>query len=381
MTELRITGGQVLLPSDGLQSIDLSIQNARIDRLDATPADGKRVDASGLLVLPGIVDIHGDAFERQVQPRPGVDFPVDVALADTEAQLLANGITTAFHGITLSWEPGLRSVTQWRKLLDGLDARPWTCDMRVHLRWEAYNLDALDTALADIEAGRVHLVAFNDHTPAILKKTADPVAGAKYSDRAGMTLAEFRALTERIARRSDQVPAALERIGAAARGAGVALASHDDATIATRQEFRARGARICEFPMAEEVGQFARDAGDWVVMGCPNVVRGGSHLGWASAARLAEAGICNVLSSDYFYPAMLRAALILAGRGVLDLPRAWALVSANPAAAAGLKDRGTIAEGMRADLVLVDPAQPRVVATIAGGRLAHVTADGAARLH
>lgn len=381
MTELRITGGQVLLPSDGLQSIDLSIQNARIDRLDATPADGKRVDASGLLVLPGIVDIHGDAFERQVQPRPGVDFPVDVALADTEAQLLANGITTAFHGITLSWEPGLRSVTQWRKLLDGLDARPWTCDMRVHLRWEAYNLDALDTALADIEAGRVHLVAFNDHTPAILKKTADPVAGAKYSDRAGMTLAEFRALTERIARRSDQVPGALERIGAAARGAGVALASHDDATIATRQEFRARGARICEFPMAEEVGQFARDEGDWVVMGCPNVVRGGSHLGWASAARLAEAGICNVLSSDYFYPAMLRAALILAGRGVLDLPRAWALVSANPAAAAGLKDRGTIAEGMRADLVLVDPAQPRVVATIAGGRLAHVTADGAARLH
>jgi alpha-D-ribose 1-methylphosphonate 5-triphosphate diphosphatase len=381
MSELRITGGQVLLPSDGLQSIDLSISNARIDRLDAAPADGKRLDASGLLVLPGIVDIHGDAFERQVQPRPGVDFPVDIALADTEAQLLANGITTAFHGITLSWEPGLRSVTQWRKLLDGLDARKWTCDMRVHLRWEAYNLDALETALADIEAGRVHLVAFNDHTPAIMKKTADPVAGAKYSDRAGMTLAEFRALTERIAERAPHVPAALERIGAAARAAGVALASHDDATIETRQEFRGRGARICEFPMAEEVGQYARDEGDWVVMGCPNVVRGGSHLGWASAARLAEAGICNVLSSDYFYPAMLRAAMILAGRGVLDLPRAWALISANPAAAGGLTDRGVIAEGKRADLVLVDPAQPRVVATIVGGRLAHVTAEGAARLH
>ena len=102
--------------------------------------------------------------------------------------------------------------------------------------------------------------------------------------------------------------------------------------------------------MAEEVGQEARAAGDWVVMGCPNVVRGGSHLGWASAARMAEAGICSVLSSDYFYPAMLRAALILADRGVLDLPRAWALISANPAAAAGLTDRGAIAEGLRADL-------------------------------
>jgi alpha-D-ribose 1-methylphosphonate 5-triphosphate diphosphatase len=132
--------------------------------------------------------------------------------------------------------------------------------------------------------------------------------------------------------------------------------------------------------MAEEVGEHAREAGDWVVMGSPNVVRGRSHLGWASAARLAEAGICSVLSSDYFYPAMLRAALILAGRGVLDLPRAWALISANPAAAAGLTDRGRIAEGARADLVLVDPARQRAVATIAEGRIAHLTAEAAARL-
>jgi alpha-D-ribose 1-methylphosphonate 5-triphosphate diphosphatase len=115
-------------------------------------------------------------------------------------------------------------------------------------------------------------------------------------------------------------------------------------------------------------------------MGSPNVVRGGSHLGWASAARLAEAGICNVLSSDYFYPAMLRAALILAARGVLDLPRAWGLISANPAAAAGLVDRGAIAEGLRADLVLVDPNVPCAVATIADGRIAYLTAQGAARL-
>jgi len=382
MHSLHITGGQVLLPDDGVQPIDVSLADGRIGRLGGAPASGgMRLDASDLLVLPGIVDIHGDAFERQVQPRPGVDFPADLALADTESQLLANGITTAFHGITLSWEPGLRSLPQWRRMLDALGARSWTCDMRVHLRWEAYNLDALDVALADIAAGRVHLVAFNDHTPSILKKTADPVANAKYSDRAGMTLADFHALAQRISERANEVPAALERIAAAARAAGVTLASHDDATIATRQAFRARGARICEFPMAEEVGEDARAAGDWVVMGCPNVVRGGSHLGWTSAARLAEAGICSVLTSDYFYPAMLRAALILAGRGVLDLPRAWALISANPAAAAGLTDRGSIAEGARADLVLVDPVQPRVIATVAGGRLAHLTAEGSARLH
>jgi len=115
-------------------------------------------------------------------------------------------------------------------------------------------------------------------------------------------------------------------------------------------------------------------------MGCPNVVRGGSHLGWTSAARMVEAGICRVLSSDYFYPAMLRAAFVLAERGALDLPHAWALISGNPAAATALDDRGTIAEGLRADIVLVDPTIPRVVATIAGGNIAYLTAEGAARL-
>lgn len=380
MERLRITGGRVLLRSDGEQITDLALQDGRIAGIGRSGGGGVELDARDLLVLPGIVDIHGDAFERQLQPRPGVGFSADIALHDTEAQLLANGITTAFHGVTLSWEPGLRSLSAWQALLDALEARRWTCDMRVHLRWEAFNLAALDTALADIAAGRVHLVAFNDHTPAILKKIKDPVEGAKYSGRAGMGIDEFRALADQINARAQAVPAALERVAAAAREAGVPMASHDDATIATRSAFRARGARICEFPMAEEVGQEARAAGDWVVMGCPNVVRGGSHLGWASAARLAEAGICNVLSSDYFYPAMLRAAFVLAARGVLDRSSAWALISTNPAAAAGLTDRGAIAEGLRADLVLVDPTIPRVVATVVGGRIAYSTAEGAARL-
>jgi len=375
MQSLRITGGRVLLP-EGEHQADIILRDGLI--AEDGPAQGT-IDASGLLVLPGIVDIHGDAFERQLQPRPGVDFPAELALRDTEAQLLANGITTAFHGVTLSWEPGLRSRDAWSALIAALHARDWTCDMRVHLRWEAYNLDALETAIADITGGRVHLLAFNDHTPSIIKKLKDPVAGAKYSDRAGMTLDAFRDLAGRIAARSGQVADGLDRIGAAARAAGLPMASHDDDAIAVRQAFRARGARICEFPMAEEVGQSARDAGDFVVMGSPNVVRGRSHLGWASAAVMAEAGICNILSSDYFYPAMLRAAMILSGRGVFDLPRAWALISANPAAAAGLTDRGTIEPGKRGDIVLVDPAGPTVVATIAGGRIAHMTAQGVSR--
>ena len=363
---LTITNGQALI-NGALVPADIFVSEGRIT--DAAAPHARRVDASGLLVLPGIVDIHGDAFERQIQPRPGVNFPFDLALADTERQLLANGITTAFHGVTLSWEPGLRGVETWRALLDALDAHHGTCDMRVHLRWEAFNLDALDTAVADIAAGRVHLLAFNDHTPSILQRLGDDAKTSKYSERGNMTLADFRDLAHRVAARAAEVPASLDRIAQAARAAGLPMASHDDDSVATRAHFRAQGAAICEFPMAEAVGRTAIAAGEAVVMGAPNVVRGGSHLGWASAALMAEAGVCSVLASDYYYPAMLRAAFILAGRGVLSLPQAWALISENPARAGKLDDRGVIGSGKRGDLVIVD-AQGTLRATIVAGRIA-----------
>ena len=380
MRPLRIAGGEVLVPDHGFVTDDLSIADGRI----AAAADpGAAVlDARGTKVLPGLIDIHGDAFERQLQPRPGVGIDAGLALAETERQLLANGITTAYHGVTLSWEPGLRGIDSWRALVEALHARSWVCDMRLHLRWEACNLDALETAVADIAAGHVHLLGFNDHTPAILRRLHDPVQAAKYSDRAGLSLEAFRALAAGIGARAGEVEPALERIAAAARAASLPMASHDDASLAAREAFRRRGARICEFPVAAEVAEAAAAAGDFVVMGSPNVVRGGSHLGWASAAVLAEAGICRVLTSDYFYPCLLQAPFVLARRGGLDLAAAWALVSSHAADAVFLSDRGRLLPGRRADVVLVDDREgwARPVATIAAGRLAWMSADGAARL-
>ena len=379
---LLVAGGRALLPDGAGRVADLLIEDGRIVRIGAGPAPGaRRFDASGLLVLPGIVDLHGDAFERQIQPRHGIEFPMPLALRDTEAQLLANGITTAFHAVTLSWEPGLRGPVAWRAMLDALDAmRPGAaCDMRVHMRWELHNLDALEMALADIEAGRVHLVSFNDHTPAILRKIGDPAAAAKYSERAMLSVPEFRALAGRARRPDADVAAATRRVAAAARRHGLPMASHDDDSVAARAAYRGLGARICEFPMAEDVAGAAQAAGDWVVMGAPNVVRGGSHLGWASAAALAERGLCTVLSSDYYYPALMQAAFALARAGALPLSQAWALISASPARAAGLLDRGEIAEGMRADLAVVSPDGGAVVATIAQGRAAYLGKAGAGR--
>jgi len=374
-----VTGGRVLRGAV-LEDGALALTNGNVAEQAAPGA--MRFDATGLLVLPGLVDIHGDAHERQLQPRPGVNLPVPLALRDSAAQLVACGITTAYLGVTLSWEPGLRSLDAWRALKAALPAAraEAATDLRVHLRFEADNLDALEDALEGIADGSVHLLGFNDHTPGILKKLDDQAAAAKYAGRAGMGVPEFSALVQRVAARRGEVPAARARLAAAAANAGIPVLSHDDATTEDRLLFRGLGARICEFPMAEAVAADARAAGEPVVMGAPNVVRGGSHLGWASAAPLAERGLVTVLASDYVWPTLLQAAFVMVDRGVLDLPRAWALVSRNPAEACGLTDRGMLAPGLRGDVVMVDPATRAPAAVFAAGALAWIAPGASLRL-
>lgn len=374
-----IAGGEALL--DGrLARAELALADGVVARGATTGA--RHFDASGLLVLPGLVDIHGDAHERQMQPRPGVSVPPALALRDSVAQLLAAGITTAYLGVTLSWEPGLRGIEAWRATLAAVEEARGRVgvDLRIHCRFEADNLDALEEVVADIAAGRVQLLAYNDHTPGIVKRLDDAKQVAKYAGRAGISPEAFRALVDRAWSRRAEVPAARARLAAAARAAGIPMLSHDDATPAMRRDFRALGARICEFPMAEAVAEEARAMGEHVVMGAPNVVRGGSHLGWAAAAPLAERGLVTVLASDYVWPTMAEAAFVLVGRGVLDLAGAWALVSTNPAEAAGLADRGRLAPGLRGDVVLMEGARRAPVATFAAGRLAWLSPEGAARL-
>jgi len=301
-------------------------------------------------------------------------------MRDAVAQIAAAGIATAHLAVTCSWESGLRSVATWQALTVALAELDTPLDLRVHLRFEADNLDALPLVEAAVAAGAVHLLAFNDHTPAILRKLADPATVGGYAARAGVTSAAFRAQAEAAAARRGGIAAARGRLADAARSAGTPMLSHDDADVATREAFRALGARICEFPMSEAVAIAARAAGDAVLMGAPNVVRGGSHLNWAAAAPLAERGLVTVLASDYHWPSLLAAPFALAARGTLGLSEAWALVAENPAAAATLTDRGRLALGLRADVIVVDPAGPELVALFARGKLAYLGAAGAARL-
>ena len=165
MTDILIEGGEALLGGE-FADTSLRIENGEIAAAGARHGRAALgLDASGLKVLPGIIDLHGDAFERQMMPRPGVDFPVDVALADSDRQAVGNGITTVFHATTWSWEPGLRGADNARLLLEAIEAmRPQlAADTRFHLRQETYNLDAEAEISQWLSDGRIDLFAFNDH--------------------------------------------------------------------------------------------------------------------------------------------------------------------------------------------------------------------------
>ncbi len=374
MTDIIIEGGRTLIGSD-LTETSLHIADGRIADIGRGARDAAmRIDARGLLVLPGIVDLHGDAFERQMMPRPGVGFPIDVALLDTDRQLVANGITTAFHGVTWSWEPGLRGAENAHALVDTISAlrSQLAVDTRVHLRHETYNLDAEPVLVDWLASGQIDLLAFNDHMSMTALDPTRPQKRVRMAERTGLSLDEFDRLVERIASRGDDVPASISRLATASRAAGIPMLSHDDETPEQRQGFRAQGVRIAEFPVNEATAREAADASEFTVFGAPNVVRGGSHTGWTSATEMVRKGLCSVLASDYYYPAMLLAAFRLVGEGVLPLTQAWKLISQAPAAAAGLTDRGQLAAGLRADIIVVDAAQalrPRIVAVVAAGRL------------
>ena len=385
MTDIFIEGGYALLGGEFCKT-SLKIAGGEIAAVDPDHGRGSiGIDASGLKVLPGIVDLHGDAFERQMMPRPGVDFPIDVALVDSDRQAISNGITTVYHATTWSWEPGLRSGDNARQLLEAIETlRPQlAADTRFHLRQETYNLDAEAEIAQWLSDGRIDLLAFNDHMNSIVASAARPRKRAQVVERCGISNEEFDSLVERVVARAPDVPASIARLANAARSAGVKMLSHDDESPAMRKAFRAQGVRIAEFPVNEETAREAAEAGDAIVFGAPNVVRGGSHTGWTKAADMIAKGLCSILASDYYYPAPILAAFRLAADGVLPLPEAWNLISAAPARAAGLTDRGVLAVGYRADIVLVDDdvaMRPRIVAVIAAGRLVHL-ADASRLIH
>ena len=390
-------GAEVYLPGE-IANTTVTVADGVIVEIGG-PVQGLEISAHGKILAPAIIDVHGDAFERQLMPRPGVYFPLEVALIDTDRQLAANGIATAYHAITLGWEPGLRDVARGRELIQSIQdlALRLTVENRVQLRWETFAFEALDVIELALKGPLLPSVGFNDHTSMTMRAYDVPVQERAFelspdfsiaslddermkqrtlskAQRAGLSQEDYISLLGKVWDRRSDVPNKISEVASMASAVGAPMLSHDDTRADTRAYFRNLGASVAEFPMVMEAVEAARKHEDLIILGAPNAARGGSHIGSIGAADMVEAGLCDALASDYFYPAMLAAIDRLDREKRADRVTLWSLLSSGPARAMRLNDRGRITIGSRADLVLVDWTNgqaPVIEGTWIAGRAAY----------
>lgn len=326
------------------------------------------VDLDGDLLIPGLVELHTDNLEGHMMPRPKAVWPGIAAVIAHDAQIVASGITTVFDAMSIGdiQSDGHRKQ-HLQRMLDALgDAQEkglTKADHRIHLRCEVSDPDMQSLLDPLVETRKPGLLSVMDHTPGQRQFVSIDVYRTYYQGKHGLNDREMEIFMEK--RLADQkrwsAPNRAHVVGIA-RDHGIQLASHDDATGAHVAEAVADGMTIAEFPTTVEAARASHSAGLAVMMGGPNLVRGGSHSGNVSARDLAEHGYLDVISSDYAPISLLHGAILLHEEVGYDLPRAIATVTWRPAEAAGLTDRGEIAPGKRADLVRIEhsPHHPLV---------------------
>jgi alpha-D-ribose 1-methylphosphonate 5-triphosphate diphosphatase len=370
--------GARTLTSIGWSEAPLAVADGVI-QADVT---GRSIDLSGYLILPGIVDPHGDGFERHMAPRRGALREAEHGVVACAAELAANGITTAVLAQFFSWEGGMRGPEFGEHVFASVcHVRPTVAvDLRLQLRLETHLMDDFARAEAAIDRFEIGYVVFNDHLPhQRLAEGRKPPRLTGQALKSGRNPEAHLALMQELHARTNEVPAALDALTHRLAQRHVVMGSHDDSTASDRADWATRGASVSEFPETVEAAEAARADGAYIVLGAPNVVRGASHAGNIAASELIRAGLCDALASDYHYPSPLRAAFRIEELGICDFAAAWRLVSSGPAALLGLSDRGTLDPGKRADLIVVDPQSRRVVVTIAAGAVAHMTGPVAQR--
>ncbi|NMO49979.1 alpha-D-ribose 1-methylphosphonate 5-triphosphate diphosphatase [Actinoplanes sp. TBRC 11911] len=357
---------RAVLPDQVLDDARIVVRDGRIAAVERhTPGTAYDVDGQGLLALPGLVDTHSDGLENERLPRPGAELPTEFAMLSFEGKLRAAGVTTAYHGVSFTENPR-RSLT---RTVSGAEAMCATIDTypgalvehRILYRLDVRSpegLAALKDRLDLVPDGA--LVSHEDHTPGQGQYANRAYYERWVKGRQGMTDGEAQEYTDKyVADRDSRLDVRAESLAwLGTRSARIRLLGHDPVSATEIDELVERGGAVAEFPTTLDAAQAARDHGLPVVMGAPNVLRGNSHNGNVSAGEAVRRGLVTGLASDYLPSGLLAAALMLAEQGVVDLPAAVALVTSGPAEVAGLSDRGRLAEGLRADLVLVEPRHP-----------------------
>jgi alpha-D-ribose 1-methylphosphonate 5-triphosphate diphosphatase len=357
-----------------IQPADLVIEHDCITEVAPYQSIGQAYNLGDRLVVPGFVDLHSDAVEKEVEPRPGASFPVDNALVELDKKLAMSGITTMFHAIAFNEESlcGLRGNNNAALLIEAIwrgNQHLLSIDNLVHARYEVTSFTSVKILKKLMEQGMIQIFSFMDHTPGqgqfkSLEKWREyhkPVF--ELTDEAVEHI-----ITTQLDKKKICMDYLVE-LSQVAKENGILLASHDDDTPAKIDLMDGLGVTIAEFPLCLKTASHARKHGMATGMGAPNIVRGQSQSGNISARLLVEHNLCDFLCSDYHPSSMLQGVYTMIREAGLTPEQAFAYVSTTPAAIAGLTDRGEIAPGKLADiLVIEDNMVPKVVMTLKSGK-------------
>ncbi|SDW56219.1 alpha-D-ribose 1-methylphosphonate 5-triphosphate diphosphatase [Roseicitreum antarcticum] len=360
MTDTILGNARIILPTEIVEG-SLVLRAGKIAAIEPGPTrHAGAIDCHGDYVAPGLVELHTDNLERHMTPRPGVDWPHANAIIAHDAELAGVGITTVFDALRIGSEVMVsagkpRYNAYARKMASEILQMRAKGALRIshflHLRAEICSETLPEEIDAFTAEERIGIVSLMDHTPG-QRQFSDLTQLRTYmKGKHQMSDAEFDAHIARRQGLGDRVRAA--HTAAAVTGAarlGAILASHDDTTAAHVATSHAHGVRIAEFPTTLEAARACHAAGIAVMMGAPNLIRGGSHSGNVAASELAAAGVLDIMSSDYIPAALLMAAVAL-GEQAGDMAYGMRTVTQAPARATGLDDRGAIALGLRADVI------------------------------
>ena len=363
-SELLLGNARIVLADRVLERGWVAIAQGQIAEIGEGAAPGRSEDAAGDLIMPGLVELHTDALEAHFVPRPKVFWDPIAAVISYDAQLATSGITTVLDSLRVWTEEGASGVDGAAGLLadaigNARDGGLLRADHFLHLRCEVPMPSVVDEAKAIAGRPDVRLMSLMDHTPGQRQFRNEGKLRDYYRGKGGgMTDAELDVLfARRAAYQQEYAAKNLREIVALAQQHNVPLASHDDTTDENVADAIKDGIAVAEFPTTMEAARGLHRAGISVLMGAPNVVRGGSHSGNVAAIDLAQEGMLDILSSDYVPSSLLMGAMQLPRRVPgIDLAAAIRTVTKTPAEAVGLADRGEIAIGRRADLIRVQEA-------------------------
>ena len=381
---LGFANARLILPEGVAELGSLVVAGATIATVEAEATPAGAIDCAGDVLMPGIVDVHTDHFEKHVFPRSHVRWQALPAALAHDAQMIGGGVTTVFDSLGVGSVGTTGTDAQRHAILapiiealeTGAAAGMFKAEHFIHLRCETADEATIELLMAHLGCERVRIASVMDHTPGV--KQSRDIEG--YIRRRIAATGWERSLVEaELAETLERLSGIVERVRhevvALLRDTGLTLMSHDDVTPAHIAEAKADGVTVAEFPTTLEAARAARAEGLAVVAGAPNYVRGGSQSDNVAASDLLAEDLVDILASDYVPRAILDAVFAIAADPAMphDLAHAVRLATLNPARAAGLADRGAIAPGQRADLLRIGFAggQPFVrAAWRAGERVA-----------